>query len=275
MNNDERRFIIDTMTWSFSRLNSFDNCKYEWLLKYIEEPQENILDSCYGQGGGFAHELLEGYFKGEIDFWDLPLLFETEFADKVTEYFPTINGKNLRDDYYDKLLDYFNNFEPLENKYEILGVEKKVEFEIDGYQFIGFIDLLLKNTETNEIIILDHKSSSMKFKKNGDLSKASLPKFEEFKKQLYLYSVPIIEEYGRVDRLVWNLFKDHGKIDIPWKYNEYEASRKWAIDQIHRIENETDWEPQDYSFMYCNYLCSKRIGCPQRPQKAEKEFIPE
>lgn len=277
MTNDERRFIIDTMTWSFSRLNSFDNCKYAWLLQYVEEPFADKLDSCYGQGGGFAHELLESYYKGEVGLWDLPLLFESEFADKVTEYFPTINGKNLRDDYYDKILDYFNNFEPLDEKYEILGVEKKVKFEIEGYRFIGFIDLLLKNKETNEIIILDHKSASMKYKKNGGFTKASQLKFTEYKYQLYLYSVAIIEEYGKVDYLEWNFFKDGKSVRIPWDSKDYEAAKKWAVDTIKRIENETEWPMKEKTeYMYCSYLCSKRGCCPLRQQeKAEKEFIPE
>lgn len=260
MTNEERRFIIDTMTWSFSRLNSFCGCRQEWLLKYIEEPHENNLDSCYGQGGGFAHELLEGYYKGEVDFWELPLLYETEFSNKVTEHFPTINGKNLRDNYFNKILEYFENFEPLENKYEILGVEKKVEFKIDKYSFIGFIDLLLKNRDTKEIIILDHKSSSMKFKKDGNLAKTSLPKFKEFQRQLYLYSIPIIKEYGRVDYLKWNLFKDRSEIIIPWNRDDCNEAKSWALQTIDAINNENDWDPSP-NFMYCNYLCSKRCNC--------------
>lgn len=277
MTNDERRFVIDLMTWSFSRLNSFYGCRYEWLQKYIEEPRENNLDSCYGQGGGFAHELLEGYFKGELDAWDLPSIYETEFNDKVTEWFPTINGKNLRDDYYEKILDYFNNFEPLPDEYEILGVEKKVEFEIDGYPFIGFIDLLLRDKTTGQITILDHKSSSMKYKKNGDFAKASQPKFLEYKRQLYLYSIPIIEEYGKVDWLEWNFFKDGKMVGIPWKREEYEEAKKWAVDTIHEIENETEWPMKEKTdFMYCSYLCSKRGVCPLKQQeKAEREFVPE
>ena len=279
MTNDERRFVIDTMTWSFSRLNSFDNCKYEWLQRYIEEPRENILGSCYAQFGSLCHELLEEYAKGEVSLWDLPILYEERFPDEVTEYFPRRGNKDFRSVYFDKGYSYFCNFTGFE-KYDILGVEKKVEFELEGYPFIGFIDLLLKDKETNEIIILDHKSSTLKFKKNGDLSKTSLPKFEEFKKQLYLYSIPVIEEYGKVDKLIWNMFKDQGRIEIPWDLKEYEAAKKWAVDQIHRIEAETEWPMKKQTdYMYCSYLCSKRGSCPLREQekaeRSKKEFVPE
>jgi len=280
LTNEERKFVIGMMTWSFSRLNSFDNCHWAWLQQYVEDPRGPKLDSCYGQGGGFAHELLEGYYKNEIDFWDLPQIYEDQFAEKVTEWFPTINGKNLRDDYYEKLLDYFNNFEPLENKYEILGVEKKVEFEIDGYPFVGFIDLLLRDKETDEIIILDHKSASMKYKKNGDFAKASQSKFTEYKYQLYLYSIAVIEEYGRVDYLEWNFFKDRRSVRIPWKAKDFKAAKKWAVNVIHRIENETEWPMKEKTdYMYCSYLCAKRGCCPlreqERTEREAKEFVPE
>ena len=268
MNTEERKFCIDTMTWSFSRLNSFDNCKLEWLLRYIEEPNENNVGSCYAQFGSLCHSLLENYANGEIGLWDLPNEFERLYPQEVTEYFPRLGGKDYFSEYLDKGIDYFSNFEGFDG--EILGVEKKVEFEIEGFNFIGFIDLLLK--QDDKIIILDHKSSTLKFKKDGNLSKTSLPKFDEFKKQLYLYSIPILEEYGHVDKLVWNLFKDQNMIEIPWKQEEFEEAKKWAVDSIRRIRQEETWEPRKYDFMYCNYLCSKRIGCPYRDQK---EFIPE
>ena len=269
MTNEERRFVIDMMTWSYSRISSFENCPWEWLQSRIEDPGNN-LDSCYSQFGSLCHELLEGYAKGEIDLFDLPQLYEERFNDAVTEFFPFSKTKDFRQEYYNKGYDYFCNFEGIPEKYEILGVEKKVEFEIEKYSFIGFIDLLLRTKETDEITILDHKSSTIKFKKDGSISKASLPKFEEFQKQLYLYSIPVIEEYGRCDYLEWNLFKDQGSIKIPWKFEDYEAAKKWAVNSIHKIEEETEW-PSKPDYMYCRYLCSKRLNCPYKYQPAEKE----
>ena len=65
--------------------------------------------------------------------------------------------------------------------YEILGVEEKVEFTINGKDFIGYIDLLVKDKKTNEIIIIDHKSASLKILKNGKISKSDQQHFLEFK----------------------------------------------------------------------------------------------
>lgn len=275
MTNDERRFIIDLMRWSFSRVNSFNNCRYEWMLKYIEEPGENA-DSCYGQFGTLCHKILEEYAKGKLDLLELPIVYEERFKDTITEDFPRRGDKDFRSDYYEKGYEYFLNFSGFGDEYEILGVEKKVEFELEGYPFIGFIDLLMKNKNTGEIVILDHKSTSMKFKKDGSLSKTSLPKFEEFRRQLYLYSIPIIKEYGHVDKLTWNLFKDGTSITIDFDYHELDSARNWALKTIKEIENETKWEAKP-DYMYCSYLCSKRRdGCPYKFQLPDREeYVPE
>ena len=268
MTQEERRFIIDMMRWSFSRVDSFNNCKREWLLKYIEEPEEENVDSCYAQFGSLCHEILEEFYKDKYDVFSLPLIYEERFNDVVTEYFPKMGNKDFRSEYFDKGYDYFCNIQDYRDRYEVLGVEKKVEFETGGYPFIGFIDLLLRDKETGDIVIVDHKSATMKYKKNGDFTKASAEKFDKYKKQLYLYSIPVIEEFGRVDYLGWNFFKDQKSIKIPWNHKEYENAKKWAIETIHNIENNEDWEPKT-DYLYCWFLCGRRLDCPYKNQKKE------
>ena len=54
MSNAEDRFIIDSMTWSFSRLNF--SCLSEWHRHYIEcEPQEQNF---YAEFGSLVHECI-------------------------------------------------------------------------------------------------------------------------------------------------------------------------------------------------------------------------
>lgn len=252
---NEDRFIIDLMRWSFSRLNSFENgCKYEWYKHYVEA--EPVQQNFYGAGGGFCHKILELYAKNELDMWDLPMYFEEHFNEEVPYDAPYNKYKDLRQDYYDKILDYFNNIDLTFDNYEILGVEKKVEFEIGGYPFIGFIDLLLKDKSDGKIILCDHKSATIKKLKSGKISKSDAGHFLEFKRQQYLYSKPILEQYGdgSIKQLEWNMFKDRDWIKIPFDRGEYEESIRWAIDTIHRIEQETEWTPNINQF-YCKNLC--------------------
>ena len=173
--------------------------------------------------------------------------------------------------YYDKGIDYFDNIDlDLEN-YEILGVEEKVEFTINGKDFIGYIDLLVKDKKTNEIIIIDHKSASLKILKNGKISKSDQQHFLEFKRQLYLYSIPVIKKYGSVSKLKWNMFKDQKWIEIPWVKEEYDEAIQWAKDTLSLIEKESEWNPNP-DYYYCHYLCGQRNhACEYKPKPTGKK----
>lgn len=277
--NEELDFILDTMTWSFSRLNSFYNCPYEWKLHYIEcNKSENGF---FGEYGSFMHEILEKYAKGEIDLFGLNDYYEELFDEKVPHAAPPNKYVDIRKSYYDKGWNYINNIDLDLSKYEILGVEKKVNFKIAGKDFVGYIDLLVRDKESGEIIIIDHKSASIKILKNGSISKTDRGHFLEFQRQLYLYSIPIVEQYGKVSTLKWNMFKDGNWIEIPWKQEEYDEAIKWAENTLKLIENEKKWLPKQ-DFYYCNYLCGQRNhACEYKPQpcgsknKDDRPYNPE
>ena len=251
------------MTHSFSRLNSFYQCPYGWKKHYIE--CEPMKQSFHGAAGGFGHKCIEKYANGELDMWDLSPYFEEHFIEEVPYDAPPNKYKDLKQDWYDKVLDYFDNIDLPIDKYDVVGVEKKVEFDVGGYPFIGFIDLLLRDPADGKFILCDHKSSSIKVLKSGKISKSDQQHFLEFKRQQYLYSKAILEEYGDgcIKELLWNMFKDHQWLKIPFDVSEYQEAQNWALDTIHKIENETEWLPNP-EFWYCNYLCGQSAGCPYK-----------
>ena len=238
---DELDFLLDTMTWSFSRLNSFYNCPYEWKLRYIDcNKSENGF---FGEYGSLIHKILEKYEKGELSLFELNDYYEEHFSENVPHD-------------------------------EVLGVEKEVRFQIAGKDFVGYIDLLLKEKETGKIIILDHKSASIKILKNGKVSKSDQEHVREFIRQLCLYAIPIIQEYGHVDELWWTLFKDRNWLKIPFNKEDYDEAIKWAEDTLILIEKEKDWLPNNSSSYYCNYLCGQRNhACEYKPQLSSKSNI--
>lgn len=269
MMDEELDFILDTMTWSFSRLNSFYNCPYEWYEKYIEcQMGENGF---FGEFGGCCHKVLEKYEKGEISIFEISEEYERLFSEMVVHDAPPNKYVDIRQSYYDKGLDYFDNIDLDLEDYEILGVEKQVRFRVADKDFIGYIDLLLREKDTGKIIILDHKSASIKFLKNGKVSKSDQAHMREFIRQLCLYAKPVIEEYGRVDELWWNLFKDKKWLKIPFETADYDEAMNWAKETINLIENETEFacNPDAY---YCWNLCSQRNNaCPYKPQFEKKK----
>lgn len=262
-------FIIDNMLWSFSRLNSFYNCPYEWYEKYIMCQYGE--SSFFSEFGICCHETLERYAKGEITLFELSEEYENAFEKIVKHEAPPNKYVDIKQSYFEKGLDYFDNIDlDLEN-YEILGVEKEVRFKVDDKDFIGYIDLLLKEKETGKIIILDHKSASIKFLKNGGISKKDQAHVLEFIRQLQLYSLAVKEEYGHVDELWWNLFKDRNWLKIKWTQEDCDEAVQWAKDTIALIKG-TSYFPPKQDYYYCWNLCSQRHNaCPYKPQPTSKK----
>lgn len=256
------------MVWSFSRLDSFSTCPYEWYLHYIED---NVSEgSFFAEFGTLVHEILQKIYEENISVWDAQSWYEDNYGYIVMHDAPPNNYVDLNEKYYNDGLDYFSEIAQLDEKYEILGVEKQVNFKVGRNPFIGYIDLLLRDKETGDIIIRDHKTTTLKFKKNGEISKTDAEHFESFKRQLYLYSKPVIEKYKHVDYLEWNMVRMKQMIRIPFDNNEYKNTLKWATEKIKEIKKETLWLPNKDEF-YCRNLCGMRKICEFNAWKPDEK----
>lgn len=251
------------MKWSFSRLNSFDNgCHYEWYKHYIEcEPSKNGF---FGAYGSFCHSILEKYAKGELPVFEISQYYEEHFAEEVPYDAPPNKYIDIKQDYYENGLEYFDNIDLPIDEYEIIGVEKQVEFNIECYPFVGFIDLLLRDKD-GKLIVVDHKSSKIKMLQSGKISKSDQKHFLEFQRQLYLYSIPLISEYGEgcIKELRWNMFRNRQWIKIPFSNEGFKEAQIWALDTIKRITDEIEWKPKP-DYWFCNYLCGQSDCCEYR-----------
>jgi hypothetical protein len=233
------------------------------------------INNFYAEYGKAIHSVLEKYAKGEISLFEISQAYEEEFLNTVVHDAPPNKYVDIKQSYYDKGLEYFDNIDLDLDQFEILGVEKEVRFKIADKDFIGYIDLLLKEKSTGKIIICDHKSASIKFLKNGSVSKTDQDHVREFIRQLCLYSVSVIEEYGRVDELWWNLFKERKWLKIPFKQEDYDEAIQWAIDTIELIENEKEY-PCNPNYYFCWNLCSQRNNaCEYKPQPISKKPVEE
>lgn len=244
------------MIWSYSRLTAYIQCPYNFFLRYVECNKGD--GNFFAQFGSFVHKILEMYEKGELSLFDLSSYYEENFYKAVTCDAPTNKYVDIKQSYYEKGLDYLENMDLSLEKYEVLGIEKEVKFKIGKYDMIGYIDLLLRHKNTGEITVLDHKSGSLKINSSGKISKSEEKHFGSFKRQLYLYSIAVKEEYGVFPTyLKWNLFKDRNEYSVIFDEKEFEEAKQWALNIIHTIENDTKWlpNPSDY---FCRNLCDMR-----------------
>lgn len=247
--------------WSYSRTTCFGHCKYEFYLDYVVHDDKQYLSegNYYAEVGSFVHDILAQIFNGELKVEDALNYFVDNYNDNV---FYRVK-KSTMDKTFDIIADYFAELDiDWVKDYDILGVELKTNFNVNEYNFIGFIDLLLRDKRDGKIVVLDHKSSEYPFKLNGDVKKNSQHSFDLYKKQMYLYCHAVNQMYGEFPKeITWNHFKNGGKFaTIPFDKKEYEDTIKWFVDTIETIGKEKDFEPSE-DFFYCHNLCNFRNSC--------------
>ena len=253
---------IEHMTHSFSRLSSYEQCPYYYYLYYLCKDEDGKrlyepIGNFYSEYGSMHHEIFENLLKGnttidkEIDEYDIN--YEARLTGMIR---PSLFNK-----YYYMGINAISNFDidKLTEGKPILGVEKEIHTTVGEYPIIGYIDLLCG--DSNEITIIDHKSAKSVLGKRGGVLKNQQGKLVEYKRQLYLYSKAVIEEYGHCEYLEWNFFNYDQTYKIPWNKDEYEEAIAWAINTIETIKTDEDFEPiTDYFF--CRNICGYRHECP-------------
>ena len=256
--------LINDMRWSFSRLHAYEQCPYLFYLKYIEKRDGE--SNYYAENGSCMHEVFEALLSDEITVDECP-----EFYNQRYDLICETTKQSTMDSTYEKCIDYLCEIENIDkDRYEVLGVELKLEFKICKYNFVGFVDLLLKDKKNNEILLIDHKQANHFLKKDGTPLKNQLENFLSYKKQMYIYCKGIEDKWGlKVDKIIWHHFKDDGKTTvIPFNKEDYDKSIQWVVDTISCIKKDKIFECKK-SFLMCSTLCDYRNDCEYKDEEDE------
>ena len=254
MGNISYRPLIEDMTWSYSRLNSFNSCPEAWFLKYIKgQPEEEMFYSSFGK---LIHEILEGYYKGKIKQSDMLMEFLTRFSSDVSGEQPDIK---IVDKYIDGAASYLSDFQPL--PYEMLDVEKFVRFKIGEKNFVGVIDYI--GSDNGKLCIVDNKSGDIRPRSKRKYPTQKDMELDEKLRQLYLYSTAIMDEFGRFpDKLCFNCFRTGVLVEEPFVLDRYNDTVEWALEEIDKIENEEVFIA-DPEFFKCKWICGFNSSCAE------------
>lgn len=253
---------LDKMIWSFSRVHAWEQCSYSFYLKYIEK--QKGIDNFWAENGSAIHLTLENIFSKNISIDEAPGFYIEQFENICSKTKIT-----TMDNVFISCLNFLCEYDfSFFDDFEILGVEKKCSFNIGKYRFQGFIDLLLSDKKTKEIIIWDHKSSAYPFKKDGvSVLKSCQENFQSYKHQMYLYCKQVVEEFNVFpSKITWLHFKDGKTATIDFNKKDYEQSLKWAEDTINKIYKDNKFEAKD-SYMMCGRLCNFREECEYKMTK--------
>lgn len=247
--------LIRDITWSYSRIKSFEDCPYRWYLKYIMFPRNKGLELFFASYGSFMHELIAEYYSGKDDAAGIRLNYLSNYRNRVSRYAP--NRKVARG-YFDSGLNYLKGIQPSENK--VVAVEERFESVIFGIPFIGFVDRL-DESEDGDLILIDNKSRTLRERSNRSKPTQYDRELDEYLRQLYLYSAFIKDRFGKYPAELWfNCFRENLTIKEPFAQEKFDEAITWAKDKIEEIAVETDFRP-NIEWFKCHYLCEMRELC--------------
>lgn len=244
------------MTWSFSRIHAWELCPYAFYLKYIEgrDGESNY----YASNGKCMHQVFEAILSDKISIDECTEYYAAQY-DLICEK----TKQSIMDNTFEKCIDYLCVINDLDKtRYEIIGVELKLVFKIKKYNFVGYADLVVKDKQNGEILLIDHKQAPHFMKKDGTPLKSQLENFLAYRHQMYIYCKGLKECFGiDVNKIVWHHFKDDGELTIiPFNQEEFDETMEWAIDTITKIKRDKTFINKP-SYMMCTSLCDYRNNC--------------
>jgi hypothetical protein len=178
---------------SFSQYSTYLKCPYKWKLDYVDNlrQKEDSINTTFGTAIHHAFQTyLDVLYKQsvtEAESLDVKKLFQEKFAEEVKKV------KELDDSTYTDFIfdghDIIDTFLKSANRikyfphheYELVGIEIPLEIPLkNNVDFVGFIDIVLKEKNKEKYRIIDFKTSS-----NGwnQYQKADESKYS----QLHLY----------------------------------------------------------------------------------------
>jgi hypothetical protein len=244
----DHSFILDGIRWSYSSVNSYHQCPYQFKLSYIDAlPRVN---NAFSDWGSFMHHLLEQYFTGKMEFFELSSIYVNKYKDWVKCTFPPNRYVNLNESYYNKGKEYLDNFDGDFEDCEVLAVEQKVKLDINGRPFVGVIDLVLRGPDG--FYVVDHKSKG-KWKSKKETA--------EYLRQLYLYALWVKQKYGEYPvKLIFNMVRAGSKTIHSFVEDELNAAVEWFTSTINKIYEEVEFKASPDDF-FCDQLCGVRHHC--------------
>lgn len=253
--------LIQDMKWSYSRIETFENCPYQWYLKYIcNKTDEKMF---YATHGKFIHEVLEKFYRGELKRNELTGYYLSNYNVKVQGRRPP---GDIPIKYMKSGVEYLRNFTPL--PYTLLGVEQRIDFDIGTRKFVGIIDYI--GEKNGDIYIVDNKSRNLKPRSKRSKPTAKDAELDNMLKQLYLYSEAIKHSYGIYPKkLCFNCFRNGEFIEEDFSEDKFDSAVDWANKTIDVIENTNEFWPNENQFM-CTWLCGLNEKCKYAVETKEE-----
>jgi putative RecB family exonuclease len=256
--------------YSHSKLQTFEQCKLKYKLKYIEKIKPPIKGTIEAHLGSSVHNSLEWLYqevmKNKIPaLQDLLEKYLENWKNEFSEELLIVKKELKKEDYFNKgikfLTDYYFKHKPFKDG--TLETEKKIFLKIKetNHFLIGYIDRLVYNKELDRYEIHDYKTAN------------TLPNQEYFEKdrQLALYSIPIKEIYQKDVILTWHYLNHNTQIYSKRTESQLKNLLGEIKELIKKIESTKEFPPE--KSVLCDW-CEYKSICPawgnKLPEKQTK-----
>jgi|TARA_B100000497_G_C7649348_1_gene390583 hypothetical protein len=217
---------------SYSQFSQWVQCPHKWKLQYIDGYGQ-FTDNIYTMFGSSIHECIQLYLKvmysdsikkaNELPLEEVLMLemkknyleakdkFEEQLTnpEEMKEFYH--QGCQIIDDFKKKRGQYFSK-----KGYELVGIEKPLNYKLpNNINFVGFMDVVMKDTIRDRIKIIDIKTSTMGWNKwmKADKNKTNqLLLYKQFYSKQYNFPIDKIDvEFFIVKRKLYE------NMDFPQK----------------------------------------------------------
>ena len=189
---------------SYSQWSMYEKCPRQWKLAYIDglAPFQSSIETCFGTA---FHETLQTYLTvmytdsiKNADRIDLQGLLTTNLRNEYLRTVDAMNGEHYSNplqlaEYLEDGVAILNWFKNRRSTYfsskdmELVAIEMELctqaSIKNPSVFWYGFIDVVLRNTKTNEILILDIKTSRSgwnKYQKADGIKMAQLIAYKNY-----------------------------------------------------------------------------------------------
>jgi putative RecB family exonuclease len=258
-------------TYSHSKVSTFENCPYQYKLRYIDKAEPDIPETIELFMGKRVHETLEKLYKDKKfkklvskatlikfykDNWD------KQISDDILVVKEGLTAENYKKMGIKFIEDYYDKYKPFD-QLTILGLETEDRMTLkDGSQWHVRIDKFACDDKRNYYVCDYKTNANMKDQEEADSDR-----------QLAMYSIWVKDKFkdAKSVKLVWHMLAFNKEAisernDKQLKKLEDETIN--LIKKIERAEKEKDF-PTHITAL-CNY-CGFKSQCPSFKHQIEIE----
>jgi hypothetical protein len=255
-------FVTSLIRYSYSSTAAFENCPYSFKLAYLDlVPRENNF---FGEFGTLVHSCFEHYFNGKIDAFELSQYYRDNYAATIKT--PLLNfTPGLDEKYMRQGLDFFDNFSFNKDAYDILAIEDKIDFDLNGSTAVAKPDLLLRDKSSGKVILYDYKTATPFWTKANGKEMSDKNKIESYYNQMYIYTYALQKKLSiPIDEILLWYVRLNKQVSVPWVLEEEEKAIARFDGIIKKIKEEEVFPYNNSNLFFCDNLCGVRNFCEYR-----------